>query len=121
MKILRITLFILGFGIMAHTAFAADQMKTTESEVADSDVSVSTNQAYPFILYIGDNLTGVTNPLKSLHYTASGVYTGSGTVTFMIDGDVATTKTFTLPNVGATTTPFEIDYKDTSNKINPTS
>jgi len=121
MKILRTIFFILVFSVMAHTAFAANQMKTTESEVADSDVSVSANQSYPFVLYIGDDLTGITNPLKSLHFTTSGVYTGSGTVTFMIDGDVATTKAFTLPNVGATPTPFEIDYKDSSNKINPTS
>jgi len=106
---------------MAYSAIAADQVKTTETMVADSDIAVSTNQSYPFTLYIGDDLTGVTNPIKSIHFTTSGVYTGGGTITFMIDGDGATSKTFTLPNVGATPTPFEIDYKDSSNKINPSS
>lgn len=123
-KIFRIIFFsitLLGFGIMAQMVFATDQMKTTVTYIADSDVSISTNQTYPFTLYIGDNLTGVTTPLKSLHYTSSGVYTGSGTITFMIDGDGATTKTYTLPDVGSTPTPFEIDYKDTTNKINPSS
>src|SRR3989339_84267 len=122
MKILRAIFIIMSFGAMAYIAFAADQTKTTESYIADSDVTVSSNQSYPFTFYIGDNLAGVTYPaVKSLHFNVEGVYTGGGTVTLMIDGDVATTKQFTLPNVGATPTPFEIDYKDPSNKISPLS
>ncbi|KKS27584.1 MAG: hypothetical protein UU88_C0004G0001, partial [Parcubacteria group bacterium GW2011_GWC1_42_11] len=58
MKIIRSLFFILGFGIMAYSAIAADQVKTTETMVADSDIAVSTNQSYPFTLYIGDDLTG---------------------------------------------------------------
>ncbi|MCK9344619.1 MAG: hypothetical protein M0P64_00655 [Candidatus Pacebacteria bacterium] len=106
---------------MAYMVFAADQMKTTETIIADSDIAISSNQSYPFALYVGDNLAGVINPLKSLHFTASGVYTGNGTITFMIDGDAATSKTYTLPNAGTTPTPFEIEYKDDSGKINPAS
>ncbi|OGI85868.1 hypothetical protein A3A05_00720 [Candidatus Nomurabacteria bacterium RIFCSPLOWO2_01_FULL_41_12] len=124
MKISRILFFIVGLSIvaqMSYIAFAADQMKTTEIVIADSAVAISTNQTYPFTLYIGDNLTGVTAPLKSLQFIASGVYTGNGTIAFMIDGDAATTKTFTLPDVGTTPTYFKIDYKDTTDKINPTS
>lgn len=120
-KKLRAIFFLVGVGAMTYVVFAADQVKTTEIMIADSDVAVSTNQTYPFTLYIGDNLAGVTTPLKSLHFSASGVYTGTGSITFMIDGDAATTQTYTLPNVGTTPTPFEIDYRDTSNKINPTS
>src|SRR3989344_1801253 len=124
MKISRILFFIAGLIIvaqMSYIAFAADQMKTTEIVIADSAAAVSTNQTYPFTLYIGDNLTGVTAPLKSLHFIASGVYTGNGTIAFMIDSDAATTKTFTLPDVGTTPTYFKIDYKDTTDKINPSS
>ncbi len=121
MKIFHILFSILGFGLISYAAFAADQVKTTESIIGSSDTAVSTNQSYLFNLYIGDNLTGVPNPVKSLHFTASGVYTGTGSITFMIDADAGTSKTFTLPNVGATPTPFELDYKDTSGKIAPIS
>jgi hypothetical protein len=124
MKTSRILFFILGLGIvaqMSYTAFAADQMRTTETLVADSASAVSTNQSYPFTLYIGDNLTGISNPVKSLQFITSGVYTGSGSITFMIDGDGATSRTYTLPNAGSTPTYFELKYKDTTNKINPSS
>lgn len=104
---------------MTHVAFAADQMKTTESLITESNTMVNSAQAYPVNFYIGDNIAGVTNSLKSLHFTASGVYTGSGTVTFSVNGSGI--KQYTLPNVGLTPTPFEIEYQDASGTINPTS
>ncbi|MDO8604623.1 MAG: hypothetical protein Q7K40_04505 [bacterium] len=119
MKIFRTTLFIISFGIIAHSVFAVDQVKTTETLIASEDATFIGSQSYLFTLYIGDDLSGVVNPLKSIHFTVSGVYTGVGTVEAMIDNDSGTSKIVTLPNVGGTPTPFEINYKDHSGKINP--
>ncbi len=98
-----------------------DTMKTNESLIMSLHNPISGVQNGTINLYIGDNLAGITSPLKSLYFTATGVYTGSGTFALTIDGDPATTQTFTLPNVGTTPTPFELIYKDPSDKINPTS
>src|SRR3989344_8622845 len=118
----RILFVMIGVGVAVFSAYATDQMRTTEIQVADSASAVSTAQDYPFTLFIGDDLTDVPAPaIKSMSFVTSGVYTGSGTVTFTIDSDGATSKAYTLPNVGATPTPFEIEYKDPSNKISPTS
>ncbi|HBB44137.1 MAG: hypothetical protein UW27_C0004G0003 [Parcubacteria group bacterium GW2011_GWA1_44_13] len=118
----RILFVMIGVGVAVFSAYATDQMRTTEIQVADSASSVSTAQNYPFTLFIGDDLTDVTAPaMKSMSFVTSGVYTGSGTVTFTIDSDGATSKAYTLPNVGSTPTPFEIEYKDPSSKISPTS
>lgn len=98
---------------------AVDQMKTTETLIVSSSTAVTGVNEYSFTLYIGDDLSGVSNPLKSLYFTISGVYTGVGTVGAMIDNDPLTSKTFTLSGVGLTPTPFEINYKVPTNKINP--
>ncbi|MDO8572272.1 MAG: hypothetical protein Q7S11_00710 [bacterium] len=115
------TLFALSFGMVGYIAIAADQIKTTETFVGNSDVAVSSTINHQFTLYIGDNLNGVANPVKSLYFKVSGVYTGgAGSIALSIDGDGGTTKTFNLPAV-VVPTPFEILYKDTTGKINPTS
>lgn len=116
------TFFIIAFiGLTAWSTFAANYMRTTEIEIADSDVAISTSQDYPFTLYIGDDIGGVTPPaLKSVTFNVTGVYEGNGTLDLSIDADGDTTKSYTLPNV-TEPTPFEIDYKETTNKINPTS
>ena len=123
-RIKYIISFIVVFTFLTAISVLAvnDQVKTSEFFVGDSDVQI-TNQTVSktFSIYIGDSLTGVTNPVKSTYFTVSGVYIGNGTLTFKIDNDAATEKIFTLPNVGTTPTPFEIIYKDDSNKINPTS
>ncbi len=120
-KIVRAIFIVIGVGIAVYSAYAVDQMRTTEIVVADSATPVSADQEYPFTLFIGDDLTDVTAPaMKSLTFTASGVYTGNGTITFKIDNDGATSKAFTLPSVSSPT-PFEIEYKDPSDKISPTS
>ncbi len=120
-SILTIGVLVIISGIGIFAVFAADQIKTTESLVYSSNTSINSVVNPPFTLYLGDNLSGVTSPVKSLYFVASGVYTGNGTVDFKIDSDATTQQTFTLPNVGATPTPFEFIYKDPSNKINPTS
>lgn len=121
----RILLFLLPFGALAGVilfiANAADQMRTNESLVYSSDVAVSGTQNANFTVYIGDNLSGVPGPVKSVYFVASGVYTGGGTVSFTLDGDNATTQTFTLPTVGSTPTSFELIYKDPTDSISPTS
>ena len=115
-------IFLLIFIFFAvRSVFAVDQLKTTETLVTSSDSALSSASTTQFTFYIGDNLSGITNPVKSTYFTVSGLYTGSGTFAFTIDSDAATTKTFTLPNVGSTPTPFEFIYKDPSNKINPAS
>ncbi|KKU81356.1 MAG: hypothetical protein UY07_C0020G0010 [Parcubacteria group bacterium GW2011_GWA1_47_8] len=120
MKIIRAIFFILGFGVIAYSAFAADQIKTTEHLVGSSDVSLITATSTGFSFYVGDNLSG-TDPVKSLYFTISGVYTGNGTLGATINSDAATLQSFTLPDVGSTPTPFELIYKDPINKINPQS
>ena len=122
MKNFARALFVtIGIVIAGVAVYAADHLRTVETQIAFSDIPVSTAQDYPFTLYIGDDLTDVTAPaLKSLTFVVSGVYTGDGTVNIKIDNDGATSKTFTLPSVSSPT-PFEIEYNDPSNKINPAS
>jgi hypothetical protein len=97
----------------------AEKIKTTETYVGDSASSISGLTSFPFTLYIGDNLTGVTNPMKSAYFAVSGVYTG-GAGTLGLQVDSGATSSFSLPVVTAPT-PFEILYKDSSNAINPAS
>ncbi len=104
----------------AINAFAADQIKTTDHFVAGFDSQISSATSSQFSVYIGDNLSGVTDPIKSVYFTVSGVYTGNGSLELKIDDTATTSKIFTMPAVVAPT-PFEIIYKDDSNKINPAS
>ena len=107
----------------AADVFAVNQVKTTETFITSGDGEVSAATSTVFSLYIGDNLSGITNPVKSVYIPISGVYTGSGTLTVQLDSDAATDRVFTLPNVSTTPTPFEILYKDPTSpgKINPAS
>jgi len=99
----------------------ANEIKTTETYIYDSDAAVSSQVNQSFSLYIGDNLSGVSTPVKSVHVAMSGVYTGNGTLELQLDSDPTTSQIFTLPNVGGTPTPFEILYNDPSDTISPTS
>jgi len=103
-----IVLVGLIFALAAIGVFAANQIKTTETLITSGDSSVSSATSSAFSLYIGDNLTGVSNPVKSAQVAVSGVYTGNGTIAVQVDS--GTTQTFTLANVGNTPTPFEVLY-----------
>jgi hypothetical protein len=122
---------ISGLGAILTTTYRYNQgachdgttqkIKTTMTFVGDSANQVSSPVDKQFVLYIGDDLSGVSNPIKSNFFTVGGVYTGSGTLQLMIDSDAASSKTFTLPNVGSTPTFFQVHYKDTVSKIDPPS
>lgn len=101
----------------------ADEVRTNESLIYTTLDTTGTTTAFTtnFSVYVGDNISGITNPVKSAYIVASGVYTGNGTISFTLNGDPASTKTFTLPNVGGSPYPFEIVYQDTAGTINPTS
>src|SRR3989338_35571 len=125
-----IIILIVGLVALIPTnvhVFAVDQMKTVETYVGDSASSISSGTtSFGFKLYIGDNLTGVTNPMKSAYFAVSGVYTGgAGTLALSVDSDggsTGTISTFNLPSV-TSPTPFEILFKDSSSPaiINPSS
>lgn len=115
-KILLVALIVLS--PLYYLAFAGDQSKSNEFFVGTSTSSINSATDFPFSFYIGDNLQGVTNPLKSAFFSVSGVYTGGGTIQFKIDSDALTAKTFTLPSVSKPT-DFSLIYYDDSLKINP--
>jgi hypothetical protein len=100
-------------------ASANEKVKTTEFYVGQLTAPLSSETYLPFSVYIGDDLTGITNPVKSVYFLVSGVYSGSGTLA--LDTDAAgPTQTNTLPN-SATKANFSFIYKDTSGRISPTS
>jgi len=119
-RLSRIFLFALALLslIAAAGTLAANQIKTTETFIVDSEVSVNALLSQPFSFYLGDDLSGLTDPVKSAHVAVSGVYTGNGTLEVQLDANPA--QQFTLANVGATPTPFEILYNATG-QINPQS
>ncbi len=118
---LFIALSLILVPLMAIRVSAVDQIKSTEFFVSSYESQISSATSTDFQIYIGDNLAGVSSPVKSAYFTVSGVYTGNGSLELKINNDAASSKTFTLPDVGTTPTPFEIIYKDDSNKINPAS
>ena len=119
-KILYIYIISIIFLLAGFSVFAADYVKTTEFFISSSDIQISTATNNQFSIYIGDNISTITNPVKSFYFTISGVYTGGGSLEFKINSDPATSKIFTIPSV-ISPTPFEIIYKDDANKINPSS
>lgn len=108
---------------MFAEVFAVDQMKSVEFYAVGSDAPIGSQVNQQFSVYIGDSLSGVTNPIKSVYFIVTGVATssGPGSLEFKIDSDANTSKVFNFPDVSTTPTPFELIYKDNSNKINPTS
>jgi len=107
----------------ADGASTNQKIKTTDSLVYSSSTPISATTAIPFNFYIGDNLAGVTDPLKSLYFTVSAVATSTAafTVTIDINGDPATSQVFAFPAVASPPAPLDFIYKDPSNFINPTS
>ena len=118
-KLITFILIVAVIFLPAQTkVIAVDQIKTVEFYVYDSAAALSSSTSQTFSIYIGDDIGSVTNPIKSVSFTVSGTYTGNGSLNLTIDS--GNSKTYTLPNVGSTPAPFEIEYKDTSNIINPT-
>lgn len=101
-------------------SYTNEKIKTQEQFAYASPTAVNGAINAPVAVYIGDDISGITSPIKSAHFTVSGVYTGGGSYAFTIDGDGATTKSFALPNVGSVPTPFSLKYKDETGKIAPT-
>src|SRR3989304_1036251 len=105
---------LAGFVItLAAGVFAANQIKTTETFIIGTPdvLSPSTATSSELTLYIGDNLSGVTNPVKSAQVAVSGIYTSTadGSITVQLGSD---SQVFTMKDVSAPT-PFEILYNAT--------
>ena len=96
-----------------------EKIKTIESHVYNSANQLSGSVDAPFTLYIGDNISGITDPIKSTFFTITGTYTSSAAATLQlqIDSTSSSTEVFNLPDVGGTPTPFEIIYDDTKGII----
>jgi hypothetical protein len=96
------------------------KIKTEDTFVYSSAGQISTSVNAPVSLYIGNDISGIATPIKSAYFTITGLYTGGGSYAFTLDGNGATTKSFAMPSVGGTPTPFSLKYKDTTGEIAPT-
>lgn len=105
-----------------YVVLAGDQIHSNTFLVGSGSQTgqISSQVDLPVTLFIGNDLTGVTSPVKSSFFKVSGVYTGGGSLQFKVNGDNASAKTFTLPTVSRPT-DFELIYKDDSGIINPSS
>jgi hypothetical protein len=99
---------------------SSEKIKSTDFLVLSNDTQISLSASEQFQIYLGDDLTGITNPVKSIFFEVSGVYTGGGTLGISLNSDPATLQTFELPSVSVPT-PFTINYSDPNNTINPVS
>jgi hypothetical protein len=98
-----------------------EKIKTTETFIGNSAAQISGSSFNPsFSLYIGDNISGVTNSIKSAVIAVSGVYTGSGSLELRLNNNSSSSQVVTFTNV-TNPTSFEILYKDPTETINPTS
>jgi len=96
------------------------KIKTSEFFVGSVANAMNSSTVLPFSIYIGDDVSSITNPVKSTYFSVSGTYTGSGTINMGLgdsNGD-ATSTSFTLPAVSGANN-FELLYHDDYNKINP--
>lgn len=121
MAIANRAIFCLAFLALffsAGPALAADNIKTTEFYIYDSDAALSASVSQDFQIYIGDNISTVVDPVKSAYFKVSGTYTGNGTIELTLDSGNA--KTFTLPSA-SNPAYFEFFYADTSSVIDPVS
>lgn len=120
LKLLFLTIFLLS--PLYYIVLAGDQIRSNVFLVGNGSQTgqISTPIDLPVSLFIGNDLTGVTNPIKRSFFRISGVYTGGGTIQFKINGETITAKDFVLPNV-TRPTDFEFIYRDDSGLINPTS
>ena len=118
LKIVILTTLLLAS--FFYNASAGDQIKYHEFFVASFNEPVSSMVNLPFSFYIGDDLTGVSTPIKGAFFSVSGVYTGGGSLQLKIDSVTGSTKIFTLPTVSGPT-DFNIVYQDETGVLNHTS
>jgi hypothetical protein len=117
-KYLVILLFM---SISLVHVFAADQLKTTDTVITSQNTAITSVIHVPFTVYIGDNLIGVDDPMKSAYITVSGTYTGGGTLVISLNSVASSSQTFSMPNVSKPT-HFEFLYADPSHSVmQPTS
>ncbi len=113
-------LLLLSVLVFWQVTLAGDQSKTSEFFVGSYPGSLSSTTDFPFNFLFGDDLTGVSNPVKSAFFIVSGVYTGGGSLELMLDSDPASARTFNLPSVSKPT-DFSLSYRDLSGKLEHTS
>jgi hypothetical protein len=94
------------------------KVKTTEFYVGQIDGAMGLAATMPFSVYIGDNLTGITDPVKSVYFLITGVYSGPTVLSLNINSGPA--KNFILDTTSYSS-DFSLIYKDDSGVINPTS
>jgi hypothetical protein len=99
---------------------STQKVKSNQFLLFSSPAAVSSQVSNTFSFYLGDNMAGITSPVKSMQYRASGVYTGGGSVTISLGGDSATAQTYTLPAVSAPT-PIVLLYQDATGSTVPSS
>lgn len=95
-----------------------EKVKTTEFYVGQIN-ALGASIDMPVSIYIGDNLLDVVNPVKSVYFLVSGVYTGSGSMTMDINSS-GQSKNFNFSNI-ASPSNFSFIYKDNSGIISPNS
>lgn len=108
--------------LLPNVSVAANQAKTVRFFV-DAPENPLNNAMInkDFTIYIGDSFGGAANPVKSVFFNLTGVYTGGGDViSVSLNSNPATRRQFFLPVVAAPT-PFEIIYRDPADTINPIS
>jgi len=112
--VIAIPLVVLSY----YTVFAGDQSKTTELAIGanSGEILAGTQANFPFSTYIGDNLTGVTNPVKNASIIVTGIFDNAGSITLELDSNPATAKTFVLPV--NTRHDFYFVYKDDTGVLN---
>jgi len=115
--VIAIPLVVLSY----YSVFAGDQSKTMEFAVGahGGEIAAGSQTNFPFAVYVGDSLTGVTNPIKNASIIVTGAFDNSGSITLELDSDPATAKTFVLPS--SMSHDFYFVYKDDTGKLNQTS
>jgi hypothetical protein len=95
-----------------------EKIKTTEFFVGQDSGALGSTMM-PFTIYLGDDLSDITNPVKSVYFLVSGVYSGSGTLALTNDSS-GTSTVFSFANASVSTN-FNLIFQDNYNLINPTS
>jgi hypothetical protein len=97
---------------------SGQKVKTADFYIFDSNTAIAPLSyiGQNFSVYIGDNISTVSNPIKSAYFKVSGTYTGAGSITLTLNG--SNSQGFTLPSV-SNPTYFELLYADNSAIISP--
>lgn len=120
-KIVAVFLIICLFIVsLFQIVLAGDQIKSNDFFVGASTGAISSATDFPFSIYLGEDLSGVSDPVKSAVFSVSGVYSGSGSLQLQIDSNSTSTKTLVFPNVSGPT-DFNLIYRDESGQLNHTS